>query len=392
LGQGAFLALRLIDLLAPGREPVHPDAFRYQCAATERFCRDLRVTSTEGAHLQSLVTSAEGAQRDGDVGLLLPGLFAYAHFLEDDLHLEEALDVLGTLRQVGGGRLSAADAIALSLRSGAVNRKVSRFDDAEQAYLEAGRVAASAGDRRSAFLSRIGRAQCIGGRGNLPLAEETLRQILVDVGGNRDHDIEARVEHDLAVVLQHRGQPAEALPHVWRAFELYDDDTLRLRALGDVGLMLLTTGDAAGAERALNEVVRRGGARDIIANAMVELMHCASFRRDQVGFGRWRRRCREAEADMPPNIAADYHLKAGIGEARFGQFNRAGGSMTRALKIATDAGLHEFVFKIERIKNGLRVCEEALTVAPYTNAEPVLQSNAVREVSASLAQLVTEDV
>lgn len=66
--------------------------------------------------------------------------------------------------------------------------------------------------------------------------------------------------------------------------------------------------------------------------------------------------------------------------------------MTRALKIATDAGLHEFVFKIERIKNGLRVCEEALTVAPYTNAEPVLQSNAVREVSASLAQLVTEDV
>ena len=43
LGQGAFLALRLIDLLAPEREPVHPDAFRYQCAATERFCRDLRV-------------------------------------------------------------------------------------------------------------------------------------------------------------------------------------------------------------------------------------------------------------------------------------------------------------------------------------------------------------
>src|SRR5713101_5367147 len=65
LGQGAFLALRLIDLLAPEREPVHPDAFRYQCAATERFCRDFRVTSTEGAHLQALVASADGAQRGG---------------------------------------------------------------------------------------------------------------------------------------------------------------------------------------------------------------------------------------------------------------------------------------------------------------------------------------
>ena len=106
LGQGAFLALRLIDLLAPAREPVHPDAFRYQSAATERFCRDLRTTSTEGAHLQGLVASADSAQRDGDVGLLLPALFAYAHYLEDDLRLEEALDVLGTLRQVGGGHVS----------------------------------------------------------------------------------------------------------------------------------------------------------------------------------------------------------------------------------------------------------------------------------------------
>jgi hypothetical protein len=219
-----------------------------------------------------------------------------------------------------------------------------------------------------------------------------LRQILVDVSSSGDPDIEARVEHEMAVVLQHRGQPAEALPHVWRAFELYDDEDQRLRALGDVGLMLLTIGEVDGAELALREVLRRGGAQDIIANAMIELMHCASFRRDQVGFGRWRRRCSEAEADMPPNIAADFHLKAGIGEARFGQFNRARASMTHALKVATDAGLHEFVFKIERIKNGLRACEEALTAAPYANAEPVIQSDAVREVSASLAQLVTQDV
>jgi hypothetical protein len=241
-------------------------------------------------------------------------------------------------------------------------------------------------------LSRIGRAQCIGGRGNLPLAEETLRHILADVSNSPDRDIEARVEHEIAVVLQHAGQPAEALPHVWRAFERYEEEDSRLRALGDVGLMLLTIGDVPGAERALSEVVRRGGAHDAIANAMIELMHCASFRRDQIGFGRWRRRCKEAEADMPPNIVADYHLKAGIGEARFGQFQRADLSMTRALKVAEDAGLHEFVFKIERIKSGLRACEEVRATTPHAAAEPLMQSEAVRGVSASLAQLVTESV
>jgi tetratricopeptide (TPR) repeat protein len=392
LGQGAFLALRLIDLLAPGREPVHADAFRYQCAATERFCRDLRATSTEGAHLQGLVASASCAQRDGDVSLLLPGLFAYAHYLEDDLRLEEALDVLGTLRQLGGEHRSAADATALSLRTGRVNRKLNRFDDAEEAYGEAGRIAGSAGDGHSVYLSRIGCAQCIGGRGNLPLAEKSLRNILTDVGNSPDRDIEARVEHEIAVVLQHAGQPAEALPHVWRAFEFYDDEDQRLRALNDAGIMFLMLGDPIGAERALSEVVRKGGSQDNVSNAQIELMHCASYRRDRVAFARWRGRCEERKGDMPPNILADYQLKAGIGEARFGLFQRSRASLTRALKIAEDAGLHEFVFKIERIGNGLHACEEARLATSYADAEPLIQSEAVREVSASLAQLVTEPV
>jgi tetratricopeptide (TPR) repeat protein len=387
LGQGAFLALRLIDLLTPERGPVHPDAFRYQCAATERFCRDFRVTSTEGAHLQALVASADGAQRGGDIGLLLPGLFAYAHYLEDDLHLEEALDVLWTLRQVGGGRLSAPDAVALSLRAGRVNRKLNRFDEAEDAYVEAGRVAVSAGDVHSQLLSRIGRAHAMLGRGNLPEAERCLTNALADARHAGQRAAEALAEHVLAAVLQHAGSPDTALGHAWRAFELYEDEDSRLRALGDVGLMLLMLGDATGAEHALSEVVRRGASQDLVANAMVELMHCASYRRDRVAFARWRGRCEERKGDMPPNILADYQLKAGIGEARFGLFRRSRASLTRALKIAEDAGLHEFVFKVERVKNGLHDCKEALATSPFADVEPVIQSEAVREVLASLTQV-----
>ena len=88
LGQGAFLALRLIDLLAPGQAAAHAEAFHYQWTATDRFCQSLRRTSTEGAHLNELVASAAVAYRQGDIGLLTPAFFAYAHFLEDSLHLE----------------------------------------------------------------------------------------------------------------------------------------------------------------------------------------------------------------------------------------------------------------------------------------------------------------
>jgi len=386
LGQGAFLALRLIDLLEPAREPVPLDAFEYQFAATDRFCRDLRGIATEGGHLHGLVASAAAAHRGSDIRLLIPGLFAYAHFLEDALRLEEALDVLETLGRVAEGRASGADGVALSLRTGRVNRKLNRFDEADAAYAEAGERATAARDGHSELLSRIGRSYTVIGRGNLPEAERRFTHVLSDARQSGEREAEALAEHGLAVVHQHRGSPDVALRHAWRAVELYEEQGSRLRALGDVGLILLTLGDAAGAERALSEVALRSGAHDITANAFIELMHCASFRRDRVGFERYRSRCEELKQDMPPNIRADYHLKAGIGEARFGQFQRAATTMNRALEIAEGAGLHALAFKIERIKAGLGKCEEGSCATLGTDTEPL--NEAAREVSASLVQLM----
>jgi len=224
------------------------------------------------------------------------------------------------------------------------------------------------------------------GRGNFPEAERRLVALLEDARKAGKREAEAHVEHNLAAVLQHRGSPDTALVHAWRAFELYEEDESRLRALGDVGVMLLTLGDAIAAEQALNEVVRRATSQGPVANAIVELMHCASYRRDRVGFERLRGRCEELKTDMPPNILADYHLKAGIGEARFGKFGRAAASLTRALRIAEEAGLHAFVFKIERIRSGLGACEEAATAETQTT----IDIEAVRAVSESVAQLVVQ--
>jgi tetratricopeptide (TPR) repeat protein len=388
LGQGAFLALRLVDLLTPDREPVSSDAFHYQWVATDRFCRELRAAATEGAHVHGIAASASDAHRLSDTRLVAPALLAYAHFLEDGLRLDEALDVLGTLVQVGGTLLPTPDGVAVRLRIARVNRKQNRFDEAEAAYAEAGELAAAAGDRYSEYLSRIGRANSLLGRGNLAEAIRCLRAVLADARGAGERDAEARAEHGIGVALYHMGQPADAVPHVWRAFELYEDEDSRLRALNDIGVMLLMVGDSVGAERALAEVVRRGGTRDSTSNAMIELMHCASYSRDRVGFARWRERCEARLADMPPNIRADFYLKHGIGQARFGHFKKAEALMEKGLEVATAGGLHEFEFRIERIKDGLRGCERVVQGEPPAVAEPVFDTQELREVSASLAQLV----
>lgn len=384
LGQGAFLALRLIDLLAPDRAPVSDPAFEYQWSATDRYCSELVVEGTEAAHLTGLVGIARQAFRHKDSRLLAPELLAYAHYLEDDAHYEEALDVLDTLLQVGGDRLSQGDAVATQLRWARVLRKMARFDEADAAYAEAGAQAETAGDSYSVLLSRLGKANVLHGRGNLSGAERQYREILADARTHGHREVEARAEHGVGAALLVQGQPADAVPHVWRAFELYEDESSRLRALNDLGLMLLALGDAQGAERALLEVLRRGGSQDNANNALIELMHCASYRRDRVGFERWRTECEARIPTMAPNILADFYLKAGIGSARFGNFRKARIQLTTAVEQATANGLHEFEFRIERINAGLRDCE-AEAARPVV-AEP-MESPELLEVSASLARL-----
>jgi tetratricopeptide (TPR) repeat protein len=272
------------------------------------------------------------------------------------------------------------------MRVGRVRRLQADFDPADVAYLEAGRIAEASGDRQSVLLSRVGHTNVLYFRGNLSAAEEGWRGVLADAAAAGLRTVEAQAEHGLGNVLQRRGQAHEGAPHLWRAYELYEDDEGQLRALNDLGLMLLSLGDVTGAERALKEVVRRERVPDNLANASIELMYCASFRRDRVGFERWRERALDHFEEALPNIRADFHFKVGIGMARFGNYVKAAAQMQQALEIATAHGLHEFVFRIERIKNGLRECD-ALEHLESGTAEPVVWSDQLREVSASLAAL-----
>src|SRR3989442_14372068 len=389
LGQGAFLTLRFVDLLAPDREPPTPDVFRYQWAATERYCAELAGEGTEASHLSCIVRAAGEAHRDGDMQLLAPALFAYALFLERESHLEEAEDVLQTMITVGDERLQTSDTISAWLRLGRVRRMQADFERASAAYAEAGRIATSVGDRQSVLLSRVGQCNVIQFRGNLTEGEARWRALLKDATIEGFRTVQAQAEHGLGNTLDRRGQTEQGVPHLWRAYELYEDESARLRALSDLGLSLLAIGQVPDAEQALNEVVRRESVADNLANAKIELMNCASFRRDRVSFERWRERALDNSDVAPPNIRADYHLKVGIGFARFGNRGRAEQELRRALDIATAHGLHEFVFKIERLTEGLSECG-ALEGIESAASEPAGATEALKEVSASLAALGTE--
>ncbi len=196
--------------------------------------------------------------------------------------------------------------------------------------------------------------------------------------------VQAQAEHGLGTSLDRRGKSTEGAAHLWRAYELYEDESARLRTLTDLGLLLLAIGQVSAAEQALNEVVRRETVADNLANAQIELMNCASFRRDRVSFERWRERALNHCMEPAANIRADFHLKAGVGFARFDNPVRAKNELRRALEIATTHGLHEFVFRIERLLDGLQDCV-SLDELEATIPEPGETTEDLRELSASLA-------
>ena len=386
LGQGAFLALRFVDLLSPQREAPPPDVFRYQWAATDRYCAELAGEGPEASHLSGIVRATGDAHRTGDVRLLAPALLAYGMYLEQGSHFEEAEDALQTLIDVGGDRLATLDIISAWMRLGRVRRVQADFDRADSAYATAGRIAASAGEGELVLISRIGQCNVLYFRGNLAEAERGWREVLADATAMGFQRGMAEAEHGLGNALERRGQPADGAPHLWRAYELYDDQTAKLRTLKDLGSVLLRLGEVEAAENALAEVVRHATDGENLGNALIDLMHCASTRHDRVGFERWRERCLEYLDPAAPNLRTDFGLKAGVGYARFGNARRAGIALREALEIASSHGLHEFVFRIERLLAGLEGCG-ALDQVESAAAERPFRPESLRELSASLAAL-----
>jgi len=213
---GAFLTLRFADRAAE-RDDGQKEALAYQARATLDFLDDL-TPSPEVTHLVEITKVARAVGRGSSNHLLCAPLLAFAYWLEQELRLEEALDVVDSAQRIGG--LTPSEVVAATLQRARILRLLGQFDEARQAYAAAGVKAKAAGDSHSVLLSRIGDAIVSRQVGNLPASEAALRDVLRDAEALDDEDAQARAHHDLGVALGLRRRPEQALPHFFAAFNL----------------------------------------------------------------------------------------------------------------------------------------------------------------------------
>lgn len=345
---GAFLTLRLVDQFAGDFEAAHPDALAYQTQATRDFLAELHPTTVETNYLLEIVRVAEGIRSSGAVRLLWPPLLALAHWLEQELRLDEALDVLESAIALSDGRQSEEE-VSTYLQQGRVLRLMGRFGDSTSAYALGGQVATQLGDRHSALLSRIGRAIVLQKTGNLPESERVLRDVLAEARRLGDRDAEARACHDLSNTMYARGRNEEAAVLAFRAFELYEHPIQQTKALSDAGLVLKELGLYAAAKQALGAALSASPPPETRYRAMVELLELSALVSDRLSFERIRRDLEFSYERLPFDEQVEFRLKLGVGLSVFDRTSEAVAQLECALALAEQHRLAERLFKIEAV-------------------------------------------
>jgi tetratricopeptide (TPR) repeat protein len=301
-------------------------------------------------------------------------LLAYAHALQFSSQWSLAADVYLTVWEACGphGKQSprpvddADCAMTAALRLGTCYRTLGEADRAASAYAAALAMSEERGDVRTILRARLGVAKLIQERGNLPLADERIGEIIRDANSSQLQDIRAWAFHDRSAVALQRERFREAVEYGFESWAIERDPTERERVLADLASALLGAGFidlARAANRLLAATAQEAWTRWCVTINLIEI---ATIDRDESEFDALARALHAVL--LPPRILAAYHFYVGQGETVFGRPTRAHSELRRALGIAEEHGLGEIVIKAEAALTCIR---EGLRLEPVRRAVPV---------------------
>lgn len=379
--QASLLSLRLLDhWIALGAELADVAATAHRAAreAVQAMTADIEWRSS----LASIIDAIEAIQ-EPDAQPVLPRVYALAMLLEQRGLLAAAGDVYATVAKYVDSAAHLDLAYDAHMRHGYCLRHAGEFDWADQAYANAGMLAARDRDRVRVVLSRLGRAKVVWDRGDLPAADAAIVELLQEAESLDSAATKALILHDRAGVAWARNDCDDAIRWVFTAFKLSPDEYDRERMLGDLAGFLGAYGAHGPARTALRILLQSARTQSGRWSARINLMELGARTGSAMVFEQHRREL--ANEPLPPATRMSYLIEVGRGQIAFGAYADARATLRDGMQLALSNGFNRASFMVESLLKELEVAERR-----QVRIEEVSSVDAPADINAELERLLLE--
>ncbi len=355
-----LVVLRLVDGWLGG-ESHAPQALAHEIRAVGEAVDAVPAGSPARAILGGIVESIERSPIR-DVRPIAPRLMAYGRSLEYESKWMLAADVYRQIITYAHPAIEPDMSIDATMRLGFCLRTLGDFTRAELAYTQARHLATAIGDIAKTLHARVGDAKVALARGNLPLAESILTEVLDRAQDSRIQYVRAIALHDRAMVAHARGQYEQAIRFGYEALRLTHSLRERDRVLLDLGMFFMDSNVFGAARDSFMVLTATAQEETVRSVAALNLMEIAVREGSQPVFELYRRQL--ATATLPATLSARYRYFVGMGYAAFDRTDAAIKELERSRELATEFGLNQQLFETEALLADVRRGSQPQRVAP----------------------------
>lgn len=279
------------------------------------------------------------------VKIVVPHLMAYGRALHYNGDWKLAKDVFDTLVHKAEVEGDTEIVIQASLRVGFVNRRMGEHEESEAAYMFAEEESRRIGFKEGIVRGQLGVAQLTIDRGNLPLADQLLEEVISNAKTLAVPAVMGDALQDRAHLHHTRGNFSEAIRYGYSALEFAPDALARDRILGNIAASFADLGHLQAAKDAHLIVVATTQEEWLKQQTLLNLMEIAIIERHETTFHSIRKTV--ADSTLQPIFQAYFHLYSAKGYRAFGNTVKAEVEFKKAIDIASKNSFNQLAHTAE---------------------------------------------
>jgi tetratricopeptide (TPR) repeat protein len=346
----ALVMLRLFDRwMRDGAEVVSQESTGLQAVRDQIAAMDVRDSNRR---LLSSIVDAMVATERPRIVTVAPRLLAYGRALQHAAKWPLAADIYRTVLAYATPVADSDTVIAANMQLGRCLRVLAEWDESLTCFAAASQVATMTDDMMSILRARIQEANIAIDRGNLPYAETLLDETIVMAKDSGLTEISATATHDRAHLALRRGRPEEAVVLGYEALKGVRGQMARDRVLNDLGASFSMLGVYSAARDAYLVVAATAQEQYMRWTAMINLLDLAADERREPVFEQYRRDLEDVA--LPPTLATYYYYFVANGHRTFDRPLLAKAAIERAIEIARENKLGQWLMKAEQMLDDLQ--------------------------------------